>query len=58
MKAQVVQPYVFIEEKDLLRGQIVNNDVIARLDRLVEDTLVLTQTYASIREAKDAAYGF
>ncbi|WP_231442608.1 NADPH-dependent FMN reductase [Brevibacterium zhoupengii] len=58
MKAQVVQPYVFVEEKDLLRGQIVNNDVIARLDRLVEDTLVLTQTYASIREAKDAAYGF
>lgn len=58
MKAQVVQPYVFVEEKDLLRGQIVNTDVLARLDRLVEDTLVLTQTYASIREAKDAAYGF
>lgn len=58
MKAQVVQPYVFVEEKDLLRGQIVNNDVIARLDRLVEDTLVLTKTYASIREAKEAAYGF
>ena len=58
MKAQVVQPYVFVEEKDLLRKQIVNTDVIARLDRLVEDTLVLTQTYASIREAKDAAYGF
>ncbi|MDN5552410.1 MAG: NAD(P)H-dependent oxidoreductase [Brevibacterium sp.] len=58
MKAQVVQPYVFVEEKDLLRNQIVNDDVIARLDRLVEDTLVLTQTYTSIREAKDAAYGF
>lgn len=58
MKAQVVQPYVFVEEKDLLRNQLVNNDVIARLDRLVEDTLVLTRTYASIRGAKDAAYGF
>ncbi|MGO2644268.1 MAG: NADPH-dependent FMN reductase [Brevibacterium sp.] len=58
MKAQVVQPYVFVEGKDLLRNQIVNDDVIARLDRLVEDTLVLTQTYASIRESKDAAYGF
>lgn len=58
MKAQVVQPYVFVEEKDLLRNQIVNNDVIQRLGRLVEDTLVLTQTYTSIREAKEAAYGF
>lgn len=58
MKAQVVQPYVFVEEKDLLRGQIVNDDVIARLERLVEDTLVLTNTYTQIREAKENAYGF
>ncbi|MGO1908622.1 MAG: NADPH-dependent FMN reductase [Brevibacterium linens] len=58
MKAQVVHPYVFVEEKDLLRSQIVNDEVIHRLDRLVEDTLVLTQTYASIRDAKEAAYGF
>lgn len=58
MKAQVVQPYVFVEETDLLRNQIVNNDVIQRLDRLVDDTRVLTQTYTSIREAKEAAYGF
>ena len=58
MKAQVVQPYVFVEEKFLLRNQIVSDDVVHRLDRLVEDTLVLTQTYSSIREAKEAAYGF
>ncbi|MDN5586731.1 MULTISPECIES: NADPH-dependent FMN reductase [Brevibacterium] len=58
MKAQVVHPYVFVEEKDLLRNQIVNDDVLARLDRLVEDTLVLTRTYASMREEKEASYGF
>ena len=58
MKAQVVQPYVFVEGADLLRGEIVNHDVLQRLDRLVEDTVVLTQTYQKIREAKDAAYGF
>ncbi|WP_453985569.1 NADPH-dependent FMN reductase [Brevibacterium casei] len=58
MKAQVVQPYVFVEEKDLHRNQIVSSDVIQRLDRLVEDTLMLTRTYAAIREEKEAAYGF
>ncbi len=58
MKAQVVSPYVFVEERDLHRGQIVSEDVIARLDRLVEDTIVLTKTYAAIREEKEAAYGF
>jgi FMN reductase len=58
MKAQVVQPYVFVEESDLHRGEIVSHDVLQRLDRLVEDTVVLTRTYASIREARDAAYGF
>lgn len=58
MKAQVVQPYVFVEEKDIHRNQVVNEDVIFRLDRLVEDTAVLTQTYATIRQAKEAAYGF
>ena len=58
MKAQVVQPYVFVEEQDLFRAEIVNHDVLARLDRLVEDTLVLTQTYTAIRQEKEAAYGF
>ncbi|WP_435653802.1 NADPH-dependent FMN reductase, partial [Corynebacterium stationis] len=58
MKGQVVQPYVFVESADLLRGEIVNHDVLQRLDRLVEDTVVLTQTYQKIRDEKDAAYGF
>jgi len=58
MKAQVVSPYVFVEERDLHRGQIVSEDVVARLDRLVEDTIVLTRTYTAIREEKEAAYGF
>ena len=58
MKAQVVQPYVFVGESDLHRGEIVSHDVVQRLDRLVEDTVVLTRTFASIREERDAAYGF
>lgn len=58
MKAQVVSPYVFVKERDLHRNQIVSEDVIQRIDRLVEDTLVLTRTYSQIREEKEAAYGF
>lgn len=58
MKAQVVQSSVFIEEKDFYRKQIINDDVLARIERLVEDTVVLTETYQQIREAKEAAYPF
>ena len=58
MKAQIVQTYVFIEEKDFHRKDIVNDDVLFRIDRLVEDTVVLTETYTTIREAKEATYAF
>jgi FMN reductase len=58
MKAQIVQTYVFIEEKDFQRKEIINDDVIFRIKRLVEDTVVLTQTYTSIRKAKEAEYDF
>ncbi|WP_404452117.1 NAD(P)H-dependent oxidoreductase [Virgibacillus necropolis] len=58
MKAQIVQSYVFIEEKDFYRKEITNDDVLFRIERLVEDTVVLTETYTKIREAKEADYGF
>ncbi|MFC5465718.1 NADPH-dependent FMN reductase [Lederbergia graminis] len=58
MKAQIVQTYVFIEEKDFYRKEIINDDVLFRIQRLVEDTVVLTETFAKIREAKEAEYGF
>ncbi|WP_339843500.1 NADPH-dependent FMN reductase [Paenibacillus sp. FSL W7-1088] len=58
MKAQIVQTYVFIEEKDFLRKELVNDDVLFRIDRLVEDTFVLAETYTKIREAEEAKYGF
>ncbi|WP_226035280.1 NADPH-dependent FMN reductase [Aquibacillus saliphilus] len=58
MKAQIVQTFVFIEEKDFYRKEITNDDVLFRIDRLVEDTVVLTETYTNIREAKEAEYDF
>ena len=58
MKAQIVQTYVFIEEKDFNRKEIVNDDVLFRIDRLVEDTVMLTETYTKIRQEKEAKYDF
>lgn len=58
MKAQIVQTYVFIEEKDFYRKEITNADVLFRIERLVEDTIDLTKTYAKIREEKEAMYDF
>jgi FMN reductase len=58
MKAQIVQTYVFIEEKDFHRKEIVNDDVLFRIDRLVEDTVLLTETYSTIRMEKEEKYNF
>ncbi|WP_413375026.1 NADPH-dependent FMN reductase [Alkalihalobacillus sp. 1P02AB] len=58
MKAQIVQSYVFIEENDFYRKKIINEDVIVRLNRLIEDTIILTKTYSSIRKAREAEYNF
>lgn len=58
MKAQIVQTYVFIEEKDFHRKEIVNDDVFFRIERLVEDTVLLTETYTKIRKEKEAKYDF
>ncbi|HEY2421940.1 MAG TPA: NADPH-dependent FMN reductase, partial [Neobacillus sp.] len=58
MKAQIVHTYVFIEERDFHRKEIVNDDVLFRIERLAEDTVVLTETFTKIRQAKEANYGF
>ena len=58
MKAQIVQTYVFIEEKDFYRKEITDDDVLFRIERLVEDTIVLTETFTEIREKKEAKYDF
>lgn len=58
MKAQIVQSYVFIEEEDFQRKEIINHDVLFRLERLVEDTVVLTETYQRIRDEENAKYDF
>ncbi|MFB9974122.1 NAD(P)H-dependent oxidoreductase [Allobacillus sp. SKP2-8] len=58
MKAQVVQSYVFIQEKDFDQKKIINDDVFFRIDRLVEDTVILADTYQKIKEEDDKKYDF
>lgn len=58
MKAHIVQTYVFIEEKDFHRKEIINDDILFRIERLVEDTVQLVDAYSDIRKAKDAEYAF
>ncbi|QDI91671.1 NAD(P)H-dependent oxidoreductase [Salicibibacter halophilus] len=58
MKAQIVQDYVFIEEKDFHRKEITNDNVLLRIDRLVEDTVGRTEQHINMRKAQEEAYGF
>lgn len=58
MKAHIVPTYVFIEEKDFLRKEIINDDVLFRLERLAEDTVMVADAFAEIRMKKDAEYDF
>ncbi|WP_391122010.1 NADPH-dependent FMN reductase [Psychrobacillus sp. L3] len=58
MKAHIVPTYVFIEGKDFLRKEIVNDDTLFRLDRLVEDTMLTVEAFEIIRAKKDEEYDF
>ncbi|WP_077325116.1 NADPH-dependent FMN reductase [Virgibacillus siamensis] len=58
MKAQIVQSYVFIEDKYFYRKEIIDDDVLFRIDRLVEETIDLAEAHKKIREAKEAEYDF
>lgn len=58
MKANLVPTYVFVEEKDIVRGEIMNPDVEFRVQRLVEDTVLLVEAYQAMKEKKEATYDF
>lgn len=58
MKATIVPTYVFIEESDFLRREIINDDIHFRLERLIEDTVHTTEAATVIREKQEAQYDF
>jgi FMN reductase len=58
MKANIVPNYVFIEDKDFVLQEIVNDDVLLRLETLVENTMVLARTYREIWRQQEESYDF
>lgn len=58
MKANTVPTYVFIKDTDIINKKIVNDDVLFRLDNLIENTVILTESYQLIREKTETDYGF
>lgn len=58
MKANVVPNYVYLLATDFDGKAIHNDDVLLRINKLVEDTLVLSRTYEKIWEEQEASYGF
>src|SRR5699024_9709710 len=58
LKAHVVPQYVFIEDVDFHRKEIINDDVLFRIERLVEDTFAMAKAFSEIRQVKELEYGF
>ena len=53
MKAQIVHSFVFIEEKDFYQYEIINENVLARIPQLAEDTIMLAESYQRIKQVKE-----
>ncbi len=58
MKAQVVQTYVYMLGTDFVNQKIANDELIFRLDRLVEETLTKAKVHKEIQAENDAKYDF
>ncbi|WP_080875976.1 NADPH-dependent FMN reductase [Oceanobacillus timonensis] len=58
MKANIVQTYVYIEEKSFQQKKIIDDDVFLRLERLVEDTIDTYEASEIIRNKKEDSFGF
>lgn len=58
MKANIVPNYVFVLDTDYNFEEIGNDDVLFRIDKLVEDTMVLAESYKTIWNKQEDSYGF
>ena len=54
MKAQVLPEIVFIEGQDFNRQEIENIDIYFRLEKLVEDTVLMTEVYQEFKRKQEA----
>lgn len=58
MKANIVPNYVFLLDSDIINGEITNHDVEFRIDTLIEDTMILAETYKEVWQKQEESYGF
>ncbi|MHC5227793.1 NADPH-dependent FMN reductase [Enterococcus sp. LJL99] len=58
MKANIVPNYVFIEDVDFMNKELSNDDVLFRLNNLVENTVVLAESYQLAQRKLEEEYGF
>ncbi|MDO4679897.1 MAG: NADPH-dependent FMN reductase [Aerococcus sp.] len=58
MKANVVPRYVYLNDRDFGLSGIDNDDVLFRIQDLVEDTLVLAEAYQLVWKKEQERYGF
>lgn len=58
MKANIVPNYVFVKDTDIINQDIINDDVLYRMDNLIENTVVLAETYQAVWDKTEEDYGF
>ncbi len=58
MKAELVPEHVFVEAKDAYRGEIINDDVAMRLERLAEELVRYARLQEQLQLDREAAYAF
>ena len=58
MKANVTPRYVYLSARDFTLNEISSDDVLLRLEQLVDETLTLAKTYQEIQRIEDEKLGF
>ena len=58
MKANIVQNYVFALQQDIVQGKIISQDVLYRLDRLVDEVMLSARAYREMKAWEDDQYDF
>ena len=58
MKANVTPRYVYLNDRDFGIDEIHNDDVLFRIKDLVDETMVLAETYQEILRKEDEKFGF
>ncbi len=58
MKAQIVQSYVYADQKDIVKGEIMNQDILMRIDRLIDEIMQNHSAFKQIKEMQEQMYDF